>query len=352
MNIFDILSKAKEVKASDIHITVGVPPMARTSDGLVKLYDESLASNDTEALTEDLLTKEQMETFKKDGEVDFSFGGGAIGRYRANVYKQSGNTTMALRAINSEAPTMEELGLPEVFKELAKKQRGLILVTGPTGSGKSTTLASMIDYINNTRSEHIITIEDPIEYTHKHKMSIVNQREIGADTKSFSSALRASLRQDPDIILVGEMRDLETISTAITAAETGHLVLSTLHTTGSAKTIDRIIDVFPPHQQQQIKTQLATVLQAIVSQQLMPTADRNGRVAGLEVLINTPAVANLIREGKNHQINTAIQTGKQHGMQLMDRHLVDLYRSRRIDSETLKKYAIDFESISMELGLI
>ncbi len=351
MDIFDILAKAKEFDASDIHITVGVPPTARTSSGLTHLFEEPLTSVDIQELIESLLKPEQLSHYENTGEVDFSFGGGRIGRYRANVYMQLGNPTMALRAISTEPPTMEKLGLPPVLRQLAKKRRGLVLVTGPTGSGKSTTLASMIDYINSNYSEHIITIEDPVEYTHKHKKSIVNQREVGTDTKSFGNALRASLRQDPDIILVGEMRDLETIQTAISAAETGHLVFSTLHTTGAAKTIDRIIDAFPPHQQDQIRTQLATVLQGVISQQLMPTTDKTGRVAGLEILINTPAVSNLIREGKIHQINTVIQTGKQFGMQLMDRALVELYITNKIDTETLKKYAVDFEAIKKEVGM-
>ncbi len=351
MDIYDILEKAKELNASDIHITVGVPPTIRNSNGLSPIFPGALTAQYIQVLVKGLLTQEQLEVFNKVGEVDFSFDGGNIGRYRANIYRQSGKPAIALRYINSEPPTLEELGLPEVLRDLAKKRRGLVLVTGPTGSGKSTTLAAMVDYINNNSGEHIITIEDPVEYTHKHKNSIINQREIGSDTKSFANALRGALRQDPDIILVGEMRDLETIQTAISAAETGHLVLSTLHTTGAAKTIDRIIDVFPPHQQGQIRTQLASVLQGIVSQQLMPNKDKSGRVAGLEILINTPAVGNLIREGKIHQINTAIQTGKQSGMQLMDRALVDLFKQNKIDVETLKKYAIDFNSITNELGM-
>ncbi len=349
MNLFNILEKAKEINASDIHITVGLPPMARSSEGLNPIFSGKLNSDDIYEYIESLLKPEHKKTFEEVGEVDFSFGGAALGRYRANVYMQSGNPTIALRLINSEPPTLEKLNLPPVLTELAKKRRGLILVTGPTGSGKSTTLAAMIDYINTNYKQHIITVEDPIEYTHRHKNSIVNQREVGSDTKSFASALRAALRQDPDIILVGEMRDLETIQTAISAAETGHLVLSTLHTTGAAKTIDRIIDVFPPHQQQQVRTQLATVLQGVISQQLMPTADRRGRTVGFEIMINTPAINNLIREGKIHQINTVIQTGKQFGMELMDKNLEELYHAGKIDLQTFKKFAIDQKAITDNL---
>ncbi len=341
MDLFNILEKAKEINASDIHITVGLPPMIRNSQGLNPAYDEKLNSDDIYEYIDNLLKSEHRKIFEEKGEVDFSFGGGALGRYRANVYMQSGNPTMALRLINSEPPSLEKLELPDIFTELAKKRRGLILVTGPTGSGKSTTLAAMIDYINKNSKQHIITVEDPIEYTHKHKNCIVNQREVGTDTGSFANALRAALRQDPDVILVGEMRDLETIQTAISAAETGHLVMSTLHTTGSAKTIDRIIDVFPPHQQQQVRTQLASVLQAVISQQLMPTADKSGRTVGFEIMINTPAISNLIREGKIHQINTVIQTGKQFGMELMDKNLMELFKLGKIDKETLKKYAMN-----------
>ncbi len=341
MDLFNILEKAKSVNASDVHITVGLPPMLRSREGLTPAFDEKLISDDVYEYIDSLLKPEHKKVFEEKGEVDFSFGGAAIGRYRANVFMQSGNPAMALRLLASEPYTLSQLKLPDILTELAEKRRGLILVTGPTGSGKSTTLAAMIDHINSRHKQHIITVEDPIEYVHKHKNSIINQREVGSDTESFGNALRAALRQDPDIILVGEMRDLETIQTAIRAAETGHLVLSTLHTTGAAKTIDRIIDVFPPHQQQQVRTQLATVLQAVISQQIMPSADRSERVVGLEIMINTPAVSNLIREGKTHQINTVIQTGKQHGMILMDKNLMELYQKGKIDKETLNSYAID-----------
>ena len=259
---------------------------------------------------------------------------------------------MALRVVALSVPSMETLKLPSILKDLAMKQRGLILVTGPTGSGKSTTLASMIDYMNHERNDHIMTIEDPIEYLHKHDRSIINQREIGNDSHSFANALRAALRQDPDVILVGEMRDLETISTAITAAETGHLVLSTLHTIGAAKTIDRIIDVFPPHQQQQIRIQLASVLEAVVSQQILPKADGTGRVVAFEIMVANSAIRNLIREGKTHQMQTVIQTGANQGMMTMDASLIDLYKKRLIDQPTLKKYAVDLDMVLKQIGYL
>lgn len=366
-----ILAQCKDKKVSDIHFTVGRKVVIRTSAGLEDLGDDILTEDMTMLLAKEILeinqevdiqelksreflTKGEEKFLHLDlkGEVDLSFEIENCGRYRGNIYKQSGYIAIALRNINTSIPTIEELGLPDVLKVLAKKQRGLVLVTGPTGSGKSTTLASMIDYINNTRDEHIITIEDPVEYKHNHKKSIINQREIGRDTESFGNALRAALRQDPNIILVGEMRDLETISTAISAAETGHLVLSTLHTIGAAKTIDRIIDVFPPHQQQQVRTQLATVIEGVVSQQLMPKADGNGRVAGFEIMVNTPAIGNLIREGKTHQMQTVIQTGSQFGMKLMDSHLTELYSKGEITVDTLEKYAIDFNNLRSNMGMM
>ncbi|MFV0504338.1 MAG: type IV pilus twitching motility protein PilT [Lachnospirales bacterium] len=351
MEIFEILTRAKEKSASDIHLTVGLPAMVRNSLGINPLDDIVLVQEDIECIIEKLLKREQLEIFKKNGEVDLSFGMTNLGRYRMNAFKQSGRYAVAIRAITEEPMTIEELGLPPVFKALAKKRRGLILVTGPTGSGKSTTLAAMIDYINTNYDGHIVTIEDPIEYTHRHKKSIVNQREIGFDTRSFSSALRAALRQDPDVILVGEMRDLETIQIAISAAETGHLVLSTLHTIGAAKTIDRIIDVFPTGQQPQVRSQLSGVLQAVISQQLLPRVDKVGRVAAFEIMTNTVAIGNLIREGKIHQINSSIQTGKQFGMQLMDKDLLELFKSGIIDLNTMVKYAVDPEQIYKDVGM-
>ena len=350
MNIIEILARAVDARASDVHITVASPIMVRVNGKLNQLTQHKLMPEDTKTLIQDMMTIDQIARFEDAGELDFSYSNPGLGRFRVNVFKQRGTYSMALRVVSLEVPSMDALTLPPIIKELTTKQRGLILVTGPTGSGKSTTLASMIDYMNNNKNDHIITIEDPIEYLHKHKNSIVNQREIGQDSNSFAAALRAGLRQDPDVILVGEMRDLETISTAITAAETGHLVLSTLHTVGAAKTIDRVIDVFPPHQQQQIRVQLASVLEAVVSQQLLPKADGSGRAIALEVMVATPAVRNLIREGKTHQMQTVIQTGSHLGMQTMDSSLLDLYRKRIIDQGTLKKYAVDVEQVMKQIG--
>ncbi len=349
MKILDILKIAIDAGASDVHLTVASPPIMRVNGKLLKIGEEKLLPEDSMAIIKEILTEKQIEMFEERGELDFSYSNPGLGRFRVNIYKQRGSYSMALRVVALTIPSMESLGLPAILKELAKKQRGLILVTGPTGSGKSTTLAAMIDHMNKTRNEHIITIEDPIEYLHKHEMSVVNQREIGHDSQSFANALRAALRQDPDVILVGEMRDLETISTAITAAETGHLVLSTLHTIGAAKTVDRIIDVFPPHQQQQVRIQLASVIEAVISQQILPKADGTGRVAAFEIMIANPAVRNLIREGKTHQIQTVLQTGSTVGMLTMDASLLDLYKKRLIDLPTLKKYAVDIDLLMKQI---
>lgn len=345
MNIVELLKIGMEKRASDIHITVGVPPILRIDGKLTPLDMEPLKPSNTKDLVYNTLSESLIQQLEKEGELDTSFSSPGIGRYRVNAYKQRGSYAMALRIIPLEIPSMESLGLPAVIKDLARLPRGLILVTGPTGSGKSTTLAAMIDLINKERNCHILTLEDPIEYLHKHNRSIVNQREIGIDSKSFANGLRAALRQDPDVILVGEMRDLETISIALTAAETGHLVLSTLHTVGSAKTIDRIIDVFPPYQQQQVRVQLSTVIQAIISQQLLPKASGDGRVAAFEVMIATPAIRNLIREEKIHQIDTAIQTGAKYKMQTMDNSLIDLYSRGVITKETALMQAVNQENI-------
>jgi len=341
MNVFELLYKALELKASDLHLTVGTQPILRINGTLEAIGDEILDSENTAALIKQLLTSEQLDQLNNCGELDFAYADTSGSRFRINAYKQKDSYAAAIRVINSRIYSMEELGLPPILKELSMKQRGLILVTGPTGSGKTTTLASMLDYINKNRKCHIMTLEDPIEYLHKHHHSIINQREIGRDSKSFGNALRAALRQDPDVILVGEMRDLETISTALTAAETGHLVLSTLHTIGAAKTIDRVIDVFPPHQQQQIRVQLATVMEAIISQQLVPTADGKKRVAAQEIMIGNPAVKNLIREGKAYQIQNLIQTGSKLGMCSMDSSLGQLYRQMHISKEAALEHCID-----------
>lgn len=340
MDMLQLIAEAIKMKATDIHITAGSEPVFRINGALAKHGDEVLKPEDTEQLMKQLVREEHLAELKKVGQVDLSYSQSNLGRFRVNIFKQRGSYSIALRVIPLEIPKMEGLGLPAVVRRLALLPRGLILVTGPTGSGKSTTLASMVDLINSERDCHIITLEDPIEYLHHHKKSIVNQREINSDTNSFADALRAALRQDPDVILVGEMRDLETIATALTAAETGHLVLSTLHTLGSAKTIDRIIDVFPATQQQQIRAQLASVIEAVISQQLMIRADGEGRMAAFEIMTGVPSIRNLIREDKLHQIDTVIETSISQGMQTMDRALATLYRKGLISRKTALEQAI------------
>lgn len=345
MNLKELVDIATKEKASDIHITVGLPPVLRINGELKILEMDKLMPEKTKELTYEALNEGLTAILEEKGEVDTSFSSPGVGRYRINAFKQRGSYGMALRIIPLEVPSMESLGLPPVVKDLARLPRGLVLVTGPTGSGKSTTLASMIRLINEERKCHILTLEDPIEYLHKHNKSIINQREIGSDSLSFSNSLRAALRQDPDVILVGEMRDLETISIAITAAETGHLVLSTLHTLGSAKTIDRVIDVFPPHQQQQVRVQFSSVIQGIISQQLLPRADEKGRIAAYETMIATTGIRNLIRDDKIHQIDSAIQTGGQFKMQTMDNSLIDLYKRGLITKEVALMQSINQENI-------
>ena len=396
MNLKELVNIATLKNASDIHVTVGLPPVLRINGELIILEEDKLMPEATKTLVYEALSEKLVNILEEKGEVDTSFSSPGIGRYRINAYKQRGSYGMALRIIPLKVPSIESLGLPAVVKDLARLPRGLILVTGPTGSGKSTTLASMINLINQERKCHILTLEDPIEYLHKHNKSIINQREIGVDSLSFGKSttlasminlinqerkchiltledpieylhkhnksiinqreigvdslsfgngLRAALRQDPDVILVGEMRDLETISIALTAAETGHLVLSTLHTIGSAKTIDRVIDVFPPHQQQQVRVQFASVIQAIVSQQLLSKADGSGRVAGFEIMIATTGIRNLIREDKIHQIDSSIQTGAKFQMQTMDNYLLDLYKRGLITKEITLMQAINQENI-------
>lgn len=345
----ELLTIAKEKNASDLHITVGIPPKYRVNGELKDMEYPRLLPADTHAVIMPIVPEHLRIVLEEKGEADFSYSIPNLGRYRVNVFKQRGSYAAAIRLVGTLIPTPQQLGVPESVIELAKKKRGLVLVTGPTGSGKSTTLASLIDVINSNYNNHIVTLEDPIEYLHQHKKSIVNQREIGLDSSSYANALRAALREDPDIILVGEMRDLDTISIAITAAETGHLVFSTLHTIGAANTIDRIIDVFPPHQQQQIRIQLASVVEAVISQQLIPTANGKGRVAAFEIMHSNAAIRNLIRESKSHQLATVIQTNKKLGMQTMDDAIYDLYLKRIINSDQALNYAQDSNALERKL---
>lgn len=349
MTLDDILIQARKVGASDVHVSVGVPIKCRIHGTLKDLTATPLTGADTKALVEQMIPKRLISDFNETGEADFSYAIPDQGRFRVNVFKQKGSMAFVIRLINTEIPEPESLGLTESVIDLTNKKRGLVLVTGPTGSGKSTTLASLINKINENYSHHIITLEDPIEYLHVHKKSIVNQREIGMDTDSYAASLRAALREDPDVILVGEMRDLETISTAVTAAETGHLVFSTLHTIGAAATIDRIIDVFPPHQQPQIRLQLATLLEAIISQQLMKTADGKGRVAAFEILHATSAVRALIREGKSHQIPSIIQTSRKSGMITMDDSIFDLYTAGKVSRDEAITFAQDKTALNKRI---
>lgn len=349
MSIQIYLEQAVTRNASDLHITVGRPPILRLDGELTAIDDKPLKPDETLSMVKEVLPEARFKELEERGEMDFNYSIGSFGRFRVNAYKQRGSYGLAFRVVYGKIPSLEELGLPPIVAELARKQRGLILVTGPTGSGKSTTLASMVDLINTERSCHIITLEDPIEYLHSHKRSIVNQREIGNDTKSFANGLRAALREDPDVILVGEMRDLETIAIAITAAETGHLVLSTLHTNSAANTVDRIIDVFPPHQQEQIKVQLSAVLNGIISQQLLIKSGMKGRVGAFEVMSSTNAIRNLIREGKTHQLQTNIQTGAKFGMQTMDKALLDLYHKGIISRDSALTYSFDYDYVKGQL---
>ena len=339
--IEEMLAAAKNAGASDLHITVGVPPKMRVNGHLITMDYDRMLPPDTLRLLDQIMNEQQKEKFQRDGEHDMSFSIPNLGRYRVNAYKQRGSVAIALRLVGTQVPSPEVLGVPESVIDLYQRKRGLVLVTGPTGSGKSTTLAAIIDKINNNRECHVITLEDPIEYLHQHKLSMVNQREIGLDSQSYANALRAALREDPDVILVGEMRDFETISVAITAAETGHLVLSSLHTIGAASTVDRVIDVFPPHQQQQIRVQLANVLEAVISQQLIPKADGSGRVAAFEVLHSNHAVRNLIREGKSHQLMSVMQTNRKVGMIAMDEAILQLYQNGTITREMAIQFAQD-----------
>ncbi len=318
----DVLTGMVEDRASDVHLTPGFPPAVRVSGRIEPLTEyDPLTPQHTRDVVYSILNDDQRKRFENNQQLDLAYAIPNVARFRVNCYFQRGSISAAFRHVPNEIKSVEDLGLPKVLEEFARKPRGFVLFTGPTGSGKSTSLAALVDLINSEREEHILTIEDPIEFLHSHRKCIVNQREIGADAPDFSQALKAALRQDPDVILVGEMRDLETISTALTAAETGHLVFATLHTQSTAQTVDRIIDVFPPHQQHQVRMQLSIALQGIVTQQLLPTADGSGRVVASEVLVPTPAIRNLIREGKTHQIYSAVQTSGAMGMQTMDADL-------------------------------
>lgn len=323
-NLDEILARMVEMEGSDLHLAAGMPPVARVYGDLVKYDLDPLTPEDVADMVLPILEPHQREQLEKDLELDFSYAIKGVSRFRGNIMWQRGTLGVNFRGIAMKIPSMEELGLPESIKDLARLPRGLVLVTGPTGSGKSTTLASIIDLINNESSVNIVTIENPIEYLHMHKKSIIKQRDVGSDTHSFAQALRHVLRHDPDVILVGEMRDLESISIALTAAETGHLVFSTLHTQTAALTIHRIVDVFPTGMRNQISQQLADALQGVIAQQLLPRADGTGRVAAIELMLTNPAVRNLIREGKEHQLYTAMQTGRGQGMQTMDQALADL----------------------------
>jgi len=373
MHIDDLLREVVAASGSDLHLTSGIKPTMRVWGRLTPMepYDV-LTPEDTFQLGYSMLNTFQKQKFEKFWELDLSYGVPGLGRFRVNIYRQRGAVGIATRVIPMTIPSIEALNLPQILKDMTRKPRGLILVTGPTGQGKSTTLASMIDFINTERSAHIVTVEDPIEYLHQHKKSIVNQRELGFDTQSFPNALRAVLREDPNVVLIGEMRDLETISAALTIAETGHLVFATLHTANAAQSIDRIIDVFPPYQQMQIRIQLGMVLEAVLSQQLItnqrfrgrgegrpvqrsrlstagnqnwPTIEEIGRVPALEIMIATPAIQNLVREAKTHQIETAIQTGGQYGMQTMDQALRDLHLQKMISLDDALNRAIHPEEL-------
>ena len=333
VHIDELLEIVVANNASDLHLAVGLPPVMRIDGALRKTRYESLTPQVAQRMIYDILLDEQIERFETELELDCSYQLQKMARFRVNVFKDRGTVAAALRLIPTRIPTIKELGLPVVIEDLGRRPRGLLLVTGPTGSGKSTTLAAVVDQINRERSEHIITIEDPIEYLHHHRKSVINQRELGQDTHSFQAALRVALREDPDVLLVGEMRDLETIQLAITCAETGHLVMATLHTNNAAESVDRMIDVFPSDQQEQIRIQVSNNLLAVLSQQLLPRAGQPGRIAAIEVMIATAAIRNLIRENKAHQITSIIQTSGEVGMQTMDQALRDLYQQSLITYE-------------------
>jgi twitching motility protein PilT len=347
----EVLARMVDTRASDVHLTPGFPPAIRDKGRIRPMEGfPVLNAQETREIVYGILNDDQRKRFENEQQLDFAYAIPNVARFRVNCYFQRGAVSAAFRLVPHEIPALDSLGVPPVLRDLIAKPRGFVLVTGPTGSGKSTTLAAMIDAINVDREDHILTIEDPIEFLHRHKRSIVNQREVGSDAPDFARGLRAALRQDPDVILVGEMRDLETVSTALTAAETGHLVFATLHTQSTAQTVDRVIDVFPPEQQAQVRTQLSIALQGIVTQQLLPTSDGRGRVVACEVLIPTPAIRNLIREGKTHQIYAAVQTSGATGMQTMDADLARLVRSGKIGRSLAEQRASVPEELSRLLG--
>ena len=350
LSLESILEIAIKEKASDVHLTVGVPPILRINGQLMHLGEELLTDEVMNIYVRGLLPDRQWARFQEYGECDTSYTIGENNNFRVNVFRQKGHNGAVLRLIPSVLPTLESLNLPTVFRNLCNKRNGLILVTGPTGSGKTTTLAAMINYMLRTRNEHIITLEDPIEFIFPHGCGIVNQRQIGTDCESFDTALRSALREDIDVIMVGEMRDLATISAALTAAETGHLVLATLHTVGAAQTMERIVDVFPAEQQGQIRIQLSTVLEAVISQQLLPNIDGDGRELALEIMLSNNAIANLIREDKVGQIQNLIQLNNSAGMVTMDQSLISLFRAGKIDEYTMLRYCVDPQEIRRLTG--
>ena len=346
MEITELLAAVVDKNASDLHLTVGRPPTIRLNGELIHLSSQALASENTERYAKAITSEDHMKRIQKSGSADFGFAYLDKARFRVNVYKQKGSYAIAMRLIPSKILSLEEIGLPPLVKDLLNRPRGLILVTGPTGCGKTTTLASMLDVINREEDCHIITIEDPIEYYHPHKKSIVTQRELGVDVSSFAEGLRAALREDPDVVLVGEMRDLETMEAAITAAETGHLVFATLHTTGAARTVDRIIDAFPTTQQDQIRVQLSSSIVAVISQLLLPRVDKKGRCAAFEIMVSTPSIQNLIREKKTFRIPSDIQTGSKFGMMTLDSCLSNLHRRGMISYADMVTMAQDSDSIT------
>lgn len=351
LDFSEVLRRMVEAKASDVHLTPGFPPAIRDKGKIVPMDGfPVLTSQDTREVVFGILNDDQRKRFESNKQLDFAYAIPRVARFRVNCFFQRGAVSAAFRFVPQEIPALDSLGVPPILRELTQKPRGFVLVTGPTGSGKSTTLAAMIDAINCERQDHILTIEDPIEFLHGHKKSIVNQREVGADAQDFALGLKAALREDPDVILVGEMRDLETISTALTAAETGHLVFATLHTQSTAQTVDRIIDVFPPEQQGQVRTQLSIALQGVVTQQLLPTSDGMGRTVACEVMVPTPAIRNLIREGKTHQIYAAVQTSGAVGMQTMDADLARLVRAGTITRVLAEQRSSVPEELKRMLG--